>query len=134
MKCVFDQLWLVSRRNTLDYDAQPVEKISDIESLNIYPEMIRVKKGKVHYDISMEEVIKHNDDALADYQGKHAVEIPAGVDPDHFPKELQDEIDKHDAKFEELYNITEAIYACAESEREAFTVELDEETNMYKPC
>lgn len=134
MKCVFDQLWLVSRRNTLDYDEQPVEKISDIESLNIYPEMIRVKKGKVHYDISMEEVIKHNDDALADYQGKHAVEIPAGVDPDHFPKELQDEIDKHDAKFEELYNITEAIYACAESEREAFTVELDEETNMYKPC
>lgn len=134
MKYAFDQLWMVSRRNTLDYDEQPVEKSSDIESLNIYPEMIRVKKGKVHYDISLEEVIKHNDDVLADYQGEHAVEIPAGTDPDNLPKEIQDKIAENDAKFEELDSITEAIYAGAESEREAFMVELDEETDMYKPC
>ena len=111
-----------------------MEKSSDIESLNIYPEMIRVKKGKVHYDISLEEVIKHNDDVLADYQGEHAVEIPAGTDPDNLPKEIQDKIAENDAKFEELDSITEAIYAGAESEREAFMVELDEETDMYKPC
>ncbi len=134
MKHVFEQLWLVSRRNTLDYDEQPVAKISDIESLNVYPEMIRVKKGGIHYDMSLEEVIKHNDDVLADYQGEHAVEIPVGMDPDNLPKEIQDKIAENDAKFEELYSITEAIYAGAESEREAFTVELDEETDMYKPC
>lgn len=134
MKHVFEQLWLVSRRNTLDYDTQPVEKISDIESLNIYPETIRVKKGRVCEDISLEEVIKHNDDVLADYQGEHAVEIPAGVDPDNLPEEIQDKIAESDAKFEELDSITEAIYVGAESEREAFTVELDAETCMYKPC
>lgn len=133
-KHVFDQLWLVSRRNTLSYEEQPVTKTSDIESLNLYPETIRVKENGICKDVSLEEIISHNEDVLADYQGEHAVIIPDGMDPEHPSKEIQDQIDAADAGFEERSSIADAVYCGAESEREAFTVELDTETNMFKPC
>lgn len=134
MKYIFGQLWLVSRRNMLDYEEQTVEKTSDIESLNVYPETIRVKKDDTYEDVSLEEIIKHNNDVLAEYQGNHAVMIPDGMNPEHLPEELQSKIEEADARFEELDNMAEAVYAGAESEREAFTVELDKDTNIYKPC
>ena len=126
------QFLLICRHNILNFYGLPDVPATEITSLNLFPEQITLKSEDMQ-KIDLEEVIRTNDEALAQFNNDHMMTLPDGVDFDHLPEDLQKESDDIDKEYDRLNIITENILSGAKEHKENFTVTFDKEINMYKP-
>ena len=128
----FYQCMLICRYNMISAVCIPSEKLSDIESLGIYPKTIRVKTGDTYADVALCQISKDCEDAIFEYDKDSAVVISKGVDPDHLPEDLQAKMDEVEAEHTRMEEILNSILDGAKIYRESFVVEKDK-SGMYVP-
>lgn len=130
----FYQRMIASRNNLVNSAYIPPKKTSEIESLGIYPETIRVMSEDGTYeDVSFKNIIDTCDEVMQQFGEDHTVVIPKGVDPDNLPADLQAKVDEYEEGYRKMEVVLDSIYEGAKKQREVFTVHLDK-TGMYIPC
>lgn len=127
------QLSALCRENHLFPYRLPEVPATEIKSLHVFPEEITIsfENGDAQ-PVSLEHVIDTNSDVVHVFDETHTMEIPEGVDPDHLPKDLQEESDAIDRERDRLTAITDEIWDGAKAQREAFTVFFDKGLGMFR--
>lgn len=125
------QFLLICRHNILNFYRLPDVPATEITSLNLFPEQITLKSEDMQ-KIDLEEVIRTNDEALAQFDNDHMMVLPDDVDPDHLPDELQAEADIIQQGYDMRVAVTESIWSNAEECRENCTVVFNNELHMYE--
>lgn len=120
---------LAQRKRRFGFVYAKGEKICDIESLNLYPEMINLQKedGSIE-KISLEEIIDSCNDSIMEYTNDHAI-ILNGEEPTEEEEKESAEVQKH---IDRMNDVLDAIWDGAEKKREEFTVKFNFELNLYE--
>ncbi len=137
------QLAYVCRKNILQYDVSVSEKNGEIESLGIYPDMIKLQNDDGSFsDISFADVIKHNDNVSLDYE---VAVFSSNCDDFEYDDEEEDEEYEDYEEDEEIRDVsqeglgkieeaTENLWDEAAEKKENLIVKLDAASNLYVPA
>lgn len=127
-----NHIFLVARRRRFGFEFVKGEKTGEIESLNLYPEKIKLlgDDGQVS-DIPFEDIISSCTDMVSDYRNSHALILEYGEEPDDDEQAALEAAEKYVKKID---GIIESIWRGAKNEREKFMVRFNHELNFYEPC
>ena len=119
------------RIRNFKYEIPKGTKISDIESLNLYPKKIHViDTDGLDIETDLGDIVDFNADAIHEYETSHMIEVPNDEEPS---PEVQAQIDEVDERLKNMNEVYETVWDGAADERESFTVKLDEDLGMYVP-
>ena len=121
---------LAQRKRRIGFIYGKGEKIGEIESLNLYPETIRLKRedGSIE-KISLEEIIDSCNESIIDYENDHAIILMEGEEPTEEDEKESEKVQKH---IDRMNDVLDAIWDGAEEQREEFTVRFNSELNLYE--
>ena len=134
---MYTQLKLILRERNFALRAlteEELNKTSDIESLELYPEEILLCDGSGKTEkIELRKVTEHNASAISSFQQENMVILPGDADEDSLDEETRAEIDRIDAISERMRNNDYDVLAAARNQREKCMVRYDETDGMYVP-
>ena len=106
--------------------------MSEIESLNLYPETIKLvhESGNLG-DITLERVIDECSDTMYDYETKHAIILEDG---EELTPEQELDIEQAEGHMEILREIYADIWSGAKEQQSQFKVRFVTDLQMYVPA
>ncbi len=111
---------------------EELNKTDDIESLGLFPETILLDNGKGKTeDISLQEVLDHNNDIVYDYQQEHAIFLPGDAKDEDLNEETKAEISALEKTVSRMENYSNDILASARRQGRDCMVRYDEKEGMY---
>ncbi len=130
-KFTLQQIHMALRNHDFSFVKTECPKTSEIQSLNLYPEMITLVKNNKTSKILLSEVIDQCMLAKQNFYQENAVIIQDGREA---TPEEQEEIDRVDSVYNQMDDAQYAILDGAHEQREEFKIVYDTNLGMYMPA